>query len=930
MKRRVLKNRNRRLRQVISLLLAFALVTGLFSAFETTVRAEEQLSQGARETQAEDLDQLLLPYYMSEQDSLPMQIGGVGVQWTSDNGSIDAATGKITAPASGITEVKLEASVTQADNTRKTKSFCVKVLPKGSGYVLSYTRENDDQMKRNGKAHGMYQSAATDSLHLGYSADGVSFEALHDNTGVLFAKNDGTKTKVLKQPYIFRMKDGSFGVVAVRAEEGESVNDQKGTVLLFTSKDLISYEQVSLISLSNEDDITDPACVYDKVTDTYYITWTSGDSGVSYVNRTSDFETVGAKEEFAPFRQEAADTYITYAIESNVIAVTPEEATGIVNKLRPVVNTTVDPAEIRTEPGKAVDLSGTKVTAHYSDGSTAEKSVTWNESELAKVDFTKEGAYEVSGTVRQMADRISEAGNYPFLAGRADPNVVQFKGKYYFIATTETGENNTNLYIREADTVAGLNEVEEHLVYDEAKGAEGGLVSTCRHWAPELHVINGELYMLFASNIGSGWDVQSLIMKLKTGGDPTKYDDWEAPKRYLDQDGKVLNTNYGGITLDMTHFSYLDRHYVVWSQRNFGKNGGTADLWIGETTADNPGQLISKPVLIVPCEYSWERNHQFVNEGPFVIMTENRLYLTYSGGATDETYCVGMTQIDLSNEVDFLNPDSWKKTNYPILTGLSSKGENKYHGPGHNSYVTDEDGNLVNVFHGRPGDGNAFQRDTFLRIVHFGADGSPILDLEEEFEILPENKAVKMIVTVQEKKAETPAPPAATNNPGASAVPGQTPSNSNADVTPSGDKVPGKGTRFESGGMRYKVTGKQTAEFQGMVKKNGSKLTIPATVSYLGYNFKVTSIAAKACYNAKALKHVVVGKNVTKIGAKAFQGCKKLKAVHIRSAVLKSIGNGAFKGIDKKAAVKVPAKKLKSYKKLLKGKGLSKAAKIKK
>ncbi len=394
MERRVLKNQNRWLRQAISLLLAFALVAGLFSAFKTTVQAEEQLSQGARRAQAEDLDQLLLPYYISEQDSLPMQLGGVGIQWTSDSGSIDAATGKITAPASEITEVNLEASITQADNTKKTKSFCVKVLPKGSGYILSYTRENDDQIKRNGKAHGMYQSAVTDSLHLGYSADGMSFEPLHDNTGVLFAKNDGTKTKVLKQPYIFRMKDGSFGVVAVRANEEESVNDQKGTVLLFTSKDLISYEQVKLIQLSNEDDITDPACVYDKVTDTYYITWTSGDSGISYVNRTSDFEAVGEKEEFASFKQDVTDTDITYAIESNVIAVTPEEATSILNKLRPVVNTTVDPAEIQTEPGKAVDLPGTKVTAHYSDGSTAEKSVTWNESELAKVDFTKEGRSE--------------------------------------------------------------------------------------------------------------------------------------------------------------------------------------------------------------------------------------------------------------------------------------------------------------------------------------------------------------------------------------------------------------------------------------------------------------------------------------------------------------------------------------------------------
>ena len=58
-------------------------------------------------------------------------------------------------------------------------------------------------------------------------------------------------------------------------------------------------------------------------------------------------------------------------------------------------------------------------------------------------------------------------------------------------------------------------------------------------------------------------------------------------------------------------------------------------------------------------EYSWERNHQNVTEGPNVIIRGNKLYLTYSGGATDETYCVGMTQIDLSQDVDFLNADSW-------------------------------------------------------------------------------------------------------------------------------------------------------------------------------------------------------------------------------------------------------------------------------
>ena len=99
----------------------------------------------------------------------------------------------------------------------------------------------------------------------------------------------------------------------------------------------------------------------------------------------------------------------------------------------------MESAKVQTEPGKAVDLSGVKVKAQYSDGSEAEKSVTWDESDLAKVDFYKEGTYEVRGTIRQLSDRISEAGNYPYIAGRADPNVIKFNGKYYFIATNEQG-----------------------------------------------------------------------------------------------------------------------------------------------------------------------------------------------------------------------------------------------------------------------------------------------------------------------------------------------------------------------------------------------------------------------------------------------------------------------------------------------------------
>lgn len=53
-----------------------------------------------------------------------------------------------------------------------------------------------------------------------------------------------------------------------------------------------------------------------------------------------------------------------------------------------------------------------------------------------------------------------------------------------------------------------------------------------------------------------------------------------------------------------------------------------------------------------------------------------------------------------------------------------------------------------------------------------------------------------------------------------------------------------------------------------------------------------------------------------------------MKTVTIRSSKLKSIGKNAFKGIKSNAKIKVPAKKLKAYKKLLKGRGLSNKAKI--
>ena len=155
-----------------------------------------------------------------------------------------------------------------------------------------------------------------------------------------------------------------------------------------------------------------------------------------------------------------------------------------------------------------------------------------------------------------------------------------------------------------------------------------------------------------------------------------------------------------------------------------------------------------------------------------------------------------------------------------------------------------------------------------------------------------------------------------------------------------------------------------------------TKITVPAAIKHNGKNIPVTSIYAEAFKDMENLESVVIGKNVTaidknaflncanlktvtggkalaaiaegafrgcrslqsitldtkvkRVGKNAFLNCGKLKKITIRTTKLTSakVGKNAFKGIYKKAVVKVPKKKLAAYKKFLKKKGVGKKVKI--
>ena len=119
-----------------------------------------------------------------------------------------------------------------------------------------------------------------------------------------------------------------------------------------------------------------------------------------------------------------------------------------------------------------------------------------------------------------------------------------------------------------------------------------------------------------------------------------------------------------------------------------------------------------------------------------------------------------------------------------------------------------------------------------------------------------------------------------------------------------------------------KITG-GTVTYMKPYNKNSATADIKASVTLCGAAFKVTAVANKAFNKNTAITRVTIGKNVTKIGASAFAGCKKLTRMTIKTKKLKakSVGKNAIKGTSKKLKISAPKKVRKLYKKIFRAKG---------
>ena len=328
-------------------------------------------------------------------------------------------------------------------------------------------------------------------------------------------------------------------------------------------------------------------------------------------------------------------------------------------------------------------------------------------------------------------EKVNATETEIFIADRADPYVTRGSdGYYYFTASypmygANDKEGYDRIILRRSLTIDGLKDAEEKVIWDESESD-----SAFRFiWAPEIHEINGKWYVYFAASGQSNnvWDINCHVIACD-GKDPYN-DSWTDKGKFMSNGTDSFP--FTGFSLDMTYFECNGRHYVCWAQ-----NGGNSNVYLGEINPDEPWKLISNSMLLTKPEYYWEKVSIPVNEGPSAMIHDGKIFMAFSASATGPEYCIGLMYADVT--ADLLDIKSWTKLDKPLLTSEDLIGE---YGPGHNSFVQDENGDWVFVYHSRDekcykgecGYGNEDPlydpcRSARVRYVKWDENGMPILN----------------------------------------------------------------------------------------------------------------------------------------------------------------------------------------------------------
>jgi len=271
----------------------------------------------------------------------------------------------------------------------------------------------------------------------------------------------------------------------------------------------------------------------------------------------------------------------------------------------------------------------------------------------------------------------------PVVEQRADPWVYKHSdGYYYFTASVPEYDL---IELRKSATIQGIAGAEPIVCW--RKYDKGPMSANI--WAPEIHYIDGKWYIYFAAahttETNEGLFDHRMYVIENESADPTE-GTWT-------EKGQI-RTNWESFALDATTFEHKGARYLVWAQKDPDIKGNS-NLYIAPMR--NPWTIEGKQVMIAKPEYDWEVIGFLVNEGAAVLKRNGKIFISYSGSATDFNYCMGLLWADENS--DLLDPASWHKSPTPVFQTNEVAGQ---YGPGHNSFTVSEDGQSdVLVYHAR-------------------------------------------------------------------------------------------------------------------------------------------------------------------------------------------------------------------------------------
>ncbi|OZG50395.1 family 43 glycosylhydrolase [Bombiscardovia coagulans] len=597
--------------------------------------------------------------------------------------------------------------------------------------------------------------------------------------------------KSLINPWLFRLVDGRFGIIATRTDrDGQPDGSERDSFLVAVSKDLRSFDRLGQIHIKGANGVHRPRAVWDESKQCYLIFCNDSQGQLACaamtdldMNNAFSIDLVAVDSDVIALDPDqslkAADFPIADVHPCNIVAITECEAEVLEGRFGRMYNTavSVEPLHVHADTVYQLreQLTSVQAQLRYSDGSTAMRGIEIDKNQLALLEAAwKEEKLQpgfrchLRGRVRQQLYPV------PFARERADPSMVPFtwNGRQFFMfmATEDEGGNcvdprggHTHMPLRVAESIADLSDesggrvCEIDLLKCGDCNSEGRRMTGC-FWAPELHIIGGRLSVLFmpcfdgeltnpdgSANTCAGkpdmWTGSCHIMQLRKDRagqdlDPRNPSNWDSPRPILCKDGSPLNP-VERISLDMTVIEDSGTCYYAWQQ--------VGSIWIARFDPAVPDRVISLPRQIIVPEFAWDN---MIAEGPNAVVHDGRIFLIYSGSLVGIDYTTGLATAPSDQGVDLTDAKNWTKLDYPLQKSSIYNGSWQL-GTGHGMWSRDEDGHQLYVFHNAEySEGEYRGRDTQVRRVHWSEEGMPVLDMQCNEELNTANSKICVEVNI--------------------------------------------------------------------------------------------------------------------------------------------------------------------------------------